>query len=401
MVKETDKEKHLALLEQKERVRGSIRKDVDYRKAIKKIRVQPIDDPLSPVEKKKILTGTALDRILSVNGGIEAGSSLMLYGQPATGKTQVIESMVVEASETGLVILIDSEGTYRAHRVRQIAIERGKDPDLISKNIRVYQPLDWIEQEATIYNLPEFNSEDQLIEVNLVALDSLMKHFTEAKEFQGRENMGQRAGIIGAELGELQRYCARHNSVLAFTNQIRFKPMDTRYVAPEDAVYPPGGYVVRHFPDYNVFIRKGPRNIRYARLVDSPDLPLMEVPFILSDGGIRDIVDPGERVKAMELADKYITKFLSGQVGSQKAGKQYYKKALRLGAITTEEAKEWLTDQEISKVKSEIHDSLSEEMSIEELAMELDKEEAATAAMLLQESGRVLEDVEEDIKETT
>lgn len=380
----SSKEAWIDFISKKEDVRKKIRSMKDYINAVKGIQVKPIDDPFSPVEIKKVLTGTALDRILSRSGGIEAGSSLMIWGEFATGKTQIINSMIIEAALSGLVILIDSEGTYRRERLIEISKERGVDPSKISSNIRVYQPVDWIEQEAVVYNLPEFDDEGEFLEVSLVALDSLMKTFTETKEFQGRENMGQRAGIIAGELAEIQRYCRRHNAVFVFSNQVREIP-DVKFMAPpEKRVYPPGGPTVRHFPDYNVFLRKGPRNVRYARLIDSPDLPLMEVPFILSKGGIRDIPDAAERVVALELAEKYDKKYLSGQVGMKPAPKSNYKKALLMGAVTVDEVKEhgWLTQEEIDTVLAQIEDSKDKQNTISDIASEeLDEEEFTILAM--------------------
>lgn len=350
----TDKQSWEKLLKSKATIYSDIKKTDEYLKNIVKLDVGPLEDPFYKTTErpKKILTHTALDRILSKSGGLEVGRSLELFGAFASGKTQIVNTMLIESE--GLCILIDAEGTFSADRFEELAEARGKDINDIMDRLLVYQPNDWMEQDAMIRQLPEFDAEGKFLEVGIVAVDSLLKLWGTAPEFFGRQNLPTRQLLLGSEGAYLQKYCRRHQGIFIFTNQVRNKPVDTRYAAPEERWGGGGGPTVHHIADYRILLRKGPRNIRYARVVDSIDLPLMEVPFILDVAGIRDIPDPGERVKAMEIGEKYGHKFLSGQVSSVKAGKKYYREALRLGAITPAEATEWLSDKEIEEVMSSI-----------------------------------------------
>jgi len=369
----TDKQTWEKLLKAKEGVVGSMRKSADYEKEIKKISIAAKSDPLglkSP-PKRRLLTGTALDRILSKKGGLEAGRSVEIYGEFATGKTQIIESMVVESP--GLIIVIDAEGTFSEERVVEICHARGKDPEELATRLLVYDARDWIEQEAVVRNLPEFDEKGKFFEVGLLVLDSLMKHWSSTPTFHGREMLPVRQQLIGSQLEYLGNYAKRHNAVFVMTNQVTMKPIDTRYAAPEDKINSKGGPTVTHFADYRIMLRKGPRGIRYGRLVDSIDLPLMEVPFVLDKSGIRDIKDPAERVKAMEIGDRYGLRFLSGQVGSKPAGKKYYTLALELGTITAEQAREYgVKEKDIEKALANLDAS---DPSFSPSSYELDEEE--------------------------
>lgn len=376
----SDRESWLKVQKAKEEIHKAIKKQKSYTEKLKNIKVKPVDSPLTRMKPvKRILTGTALDRILSRRGGIEAGSTVELYGVFAAGKTQVCEALVVEAE--GLIIYIDAEHTFRADRLAEIARARGKDPEDINRRLLLYQPEDWIEQEAITLQLPEFDENDNFIEVGLIVVDSLMKHWASAPEFYGRENLTTRQQLVRAQLERLARYARRHNAVLVYTNQIYDKPVDTTFVPPEQKVGSRGGRTVEHIGDYRIFLRKGRGNIRFARLVDSPDLPLLEVPFILDESGIRDIPKPEERAKAIIMSGAYAEKFFSSQVGNKPAGKEYKIKALELGYITTEEARKLgLSEKEIQKALSAQAKTMDErlrELTTEELEV-LEIEQAET-----------------------
>lgn len=358
MVKKTKEGSDRDRIENLRKIKTEISENVnnseDYKKAIKKLIVLPVENPLTAPDKpiRKVLTHTALDRILSNNGGIEAGSSVEFYGVPASGKTQICAALAAEAE--GRIIFIDTEHTFRRSRFIEICKSRGKDIEDINSRLLLYTPEDWQEQESVINNLPAYDADDKLIDVGMVIVDSLMKHWGSDSDFYGREKLTRRQQLIRAEMEELARYVRIHNAVLVFTNQVYEKPVANPYAAPEDKVAGRGGMTVYHFSDYRIFLRKGFGNMRFARLVDSPDLPLMEVPFILEASGIMDIPDPVERAKAVMGSEDYAAKFMSGRSGSKVAGKEYIGEALKLGYITEKEAEEQgLSEKEIQKALDE------------------------------------------------
>jgi len=374
----TDKERYLEEQKQKKDILKLVQSPDSFMEKVDKLGVSPINDPLRLSEDapkpRRLYTKTALDRILSIKGGIPAGRSVELFGEFGSGKTQIINTMLVESE--GLCILIDTEHTFDPDRFKELCEARGKDPADVNERLLLYQPLDWIEQIAIIRNLPQFDKDGNYLDVGIVAVDSLMKLFGQAPELSGRANLSFRQSTIGQMLAMLRTYAKRHNSILVWSSQIRSRPVNTMFAAPESKVASQGGPTVSHEGDYRIFLRKGPRNIRYARLVDSIDLPLMEVPFILDVSGIRDIPDPGERLKAMEQSEEYGKKFLSARLGNTPPGKKYYMEALRRGVITPEEAKQYLDEKDIAKVLMQIDPDYARnadsEIKIEEIVSEED-----------------------------
>jgi len=366
----TDRDRWEKLQAAKADVIKSIGKQKDYQTKLKKIKPKSVMNPLAEKEPaKRISTGTALDRILSRHGGIESGSTAELYGEFASGKTQICMALAAEGITKGLVIYIDSEITFRAERFKEICASRNIDVEKYGDRLLLCQPVDWIEQEAFSLQLPEFDEAGNFLDVGIIIVDSLMRTWAAAAEFYGRDKLTYRQQLVRAHTHRLADYARRHNGVMVYTNQIYDKPVDTAFAPPESKVGSRGGRTLEHIGDYRIFLRKGRGNIRFARLIDSPDLPLLEVPFILDESGIRDIRDAPERVKAEVMGDRYGDKFLSGQVGSQRAGQEYSRKALELGYMTEEEARErGLSEKDIEKIldfQAKTMDDIIEE-SIEE-----------------------------------
>lgn len=372
-----------------QKVSDSVRNSADYLDALKNITILAVDDPLSLKGEKpmrRILTKTALDRILSKKGGIEAGRSLEIYGEFASGKTEIIWTLLAEAD--GLLVFIDSENTFSADRFKEICLKRGKDINDIAQRFKLFQPRNYKQQDKIVKEeLPQFDAEGKLLDIGMVAVDSLMVHWSNEPDFFGRQNLPQRQQLIGSHLYDLKRYAKLHNAVLVYSNQISMKPDAKAFTSYEDIINAQGGPRVAHAGDHRILLRKGPGNIRFARLIDSIELPLMEIPFVLDSAGITDIPNPAERVKAMEIGEKYRNRFLSGQISSQApAGKEYYKKAIMLGVITASESIQngWLTEEEAKKAEedmekkplAETEKELEELVQVEQLLSSEKTEEA-------------------------
>jgi DNA repair protein RadA len=55
---------------------------------------------------------------------------------------------------------------------------------------------------------------------------------------------------------------------------------------PTEAV---GGHIVAHNSTYRVYLRRGKKGTRVAKMVDAPNLPEAEATFIVQDDGIKDV----------------------------------------------------------------------------------------------------------------
>lgn len=242
---------------------------------------QPLD---IPKDEGRLRTNTILDDILG-GGGLTAGKTVELYGEYAAGKSQILFTLTVEAASEGLVIFIDVEDTFSRTRISQIAEERGKDVDKVNNNILLYTPNTWLEQLAIPTQLP-----DPLpAPLKLVVLDSAMALFRSTPEFAGRSRLGKRQELIRFHLRQLKKLVKENGGIVAYSNQVYDKPVANAFLPDWASQVAVGGHSVWHIADFRIFLRKGPKNVRIARLVDNSELPPSERVFQINEKGIDDL----------------------------------------------------------------------------------------------------------------
>jgi DNA repair protein RadA len=56
-----------------------------------------------------------------------------------------------------------------------------------------------------------------------------------------------------------------------------------------DPTEPIGGHVVAHTSTVRIYLRRGKKGTRVAKLVDAPALPDGEAAFMVTNGGIKDV----------------------------------------------------------------------------------------------------------------
>lgn len=113
-----------------------------------------------------ISTGSnRLDELL--NGGLTAEFMHLVYGEAETGKTTVAIQCAVNCARMGYkTIYIDSEGTFSARRLTQIAASDAKE---IASNIILARPATFKEQSAILDNLDSYLTK----KVGLIVVDTI------------------------------------------------------------------------------------------------------------------------------------------------------------------------------------------------------------------------------------
>ncbi len=234
----------------------------------------------------RLTTGSkALDALLG--GGIESQAILELIGEFAVGKTQICHTLCAtvqlpfeRGGLNGSALYIDTEGTFRPERMAQIAKAIDLDPDAVLKNIIVGRAFNSDHQILMI------DKTDDLIKdrnVKLIIVDSLVSHFR--AEYLGRESLPERQQKLNSYLHKLLRIAEIYNIPVVVTNQVVASP-DTLFGPPDK---PAGGHIIAHLSTNRVFIRKSKKNLRIAKIIDSPYLPESECIFAISERGIEDI----------------------------------------------------------------------------------------------------------------
>jgi len=181
----------------------------------------------------------------------------------------------------GDVIFIDCESTFKPERIVEIAKARGLDPEKVLKKIHLIQPISVEEQMQAINRIPK------IIKPQLLIVDGLTTLFRE--EFIGRENLVKKQGLLRQHIHALKTYARENTCAIIVTNQVYARPDATPYLPLEYRELAVGGHTLYHTIDNRIFIRKGARGTRIARLVDSSKYPPAERPFIITEKGIEPI----------------------------------------------------------------------------------------------------------------
>lgn len=227
-----------------------------------------------------------LDALLG--GGFETGSITETYGQFGSGKSQIAHAIAVraqlpveEGGANGSVIFIDSEGTFRPERIVQMCVPLKLDSVEVLSRIKVARAFTSDHQMLLAERIDELIKQGDNVKV--VIVDSLTSHFR--AEFVGRGTLADRQQKINKHMHTLMKLADKHNVLIYVTNQVMSKP-DMFFGDPTTAI---GGNIVGHNSTYRIYLRKGKKGCRVAKMVDAPDLPENEASFMITEGGIIDI----------------------------------------------------------------------------------------------------------------
>ena len=84
---------------------------------------------------------------------------------------------------------------------------------------------------------------------------------------------------------DVMRLANMYNIAVYVTNQVQSKP-DVFFGDPTEAA---GGNIVAHNSTYRLYLRRGKKGSRVAKMVDSPNLPEGEAVFMIDEKGIGDL----------------------------------------------------------------------------------------------------------------
>ena len=229
---------------------------------------------------------TSLNALLG-GKGIETKSITECYGAFGSGKTQLGLTLAVrvqlpkaQGGAEGKAVFIDTEGTFRPDRVRQIAEGLGLQADKVLKNILVARAFNSDHQILLADKIGEMIKEGEPIK--LVIIDSLTAHFR--AEFAGRGQLADRQQKLNRYLHTLMKLAEQRNLAVYVTNQVMANPA-MMFGDPTTAV---GGHIVAHASTYRIYLRRGKQGSRVAKLIDSPNLPDNEAVFFVSEKGVVD-----------------------------------------------------------------------------------------------------------------
>ncbi|GAA5832624.1 hypothetical protein JCM11251_001390 [Rhodosporidiobolus azoricus] len=275
-------------------------------KGLSEVKVEKIKDAASKLCPQTFLTGAECalrrEKVVSIStgsaqmdamlgGGIQTGSTTEVYGEFRTGKTQLAHTLCVTSQlpvdmggGEGKVAFIDTEGTFRPDRIRQIAERFNVDAQAALENIVVARAHNSEHQMELITALAAKFAEEQGA-YRLLIIDSILALFR--VDYSGRGELSERQQKLNQMLSRLNRISEEFQCAIFLTNQVQSSPDASAMFAGGDKK-PVGGHVMAHASQTRLFLRKGRGEERVAKLADSPDQPEGEATYCIKPGGIQD-----------------------------------------------------------------------------------------------------------------
>ena len=223
----------------------------------------------------------ALDNLLG--GGFETGAITEAFASYGSGKTQIGNALAANCLKQfpdSFVVYIDTESTFRPERIASIAKNIDLEGEEALKRIKVARAYNSDHQIMLAEKVGDMIKGG--LNVKLLIVDSLTAHFR--AEFVGRGTLADRQQKINKHLHALMKVAEMYNIAVYVTNQVMAKP-DVFFGDPTEAI---GGHIVAHASTYRIYLRRGKKGTRVAKLVDSPSLPESEAVFIVDETGIKD-----------------------------------------------------------------------------------------------------------------
>ena len=221
-------------------------------------------------------------------GGIETNAITECYGQFGSGKSSLAHQLAVnvqlpkdKGGAEGIAVWLDTESTFRPERIKQIAENNGLNAEEILKGIRVVRCFNSDHQMLVAEKVEDLIKNDNL-PVKLLIVDSLMSLFR--SDFSGRGQLSDRQQKLNKHMHTLLKLANNYSIAVYVTNQVMANPA----VFFGDPTTPIGGHIVGHNSTYRVYLRRGKKDTRVAKMIDAPQIAEIECVFKISEKGIVD-----------------------------------------------------------------------------------------------------------------
>ena len=219
-----------------------------------------------------------------MGGGFETNCVIECFGPYGSSKTQIAHQLAVNVQKLekdAITVFIDTENTFRPERIIQFAKGAGIKPENVLKNIKVARAYNSDHQILLAEKVEELINKQKL-NVKLLIIDSLTAHFR--AEYIGRGTLAERQQKLNKHMRTLGKIADKYNLCVYVTNQVMAKP-DQFFGDPTEAI---GGHIVGHNSTFRVYLRKGKKGSRVAKLIDAPNLADGEACFVVEEDSIKD-----------------------------------------------------------------------------------------------------------------
>lgn len=240
----------------------------------------------------RLTTGSNnLNRLLG--GGLETQAITEFVGEFGSGKSQLCMKLSIAAqlprNDGGLegrVLFIDTEGTFSAERVYQMAQAMQLQPEKILEGIMCGRVYNSDHQVLAVDHAFKMCQDEN---IKLLIIDSVLSHFR--SEYIGRETLAERQQKLNSHLHKLTRLAQALNLSVVVTNQVQANPQAFF----GDPTRPAGGNILAHASTHRIMLKKASGGLRCAKVIDSPYLPESEAYFQITEKGIEDATPKSRR----------------------------------------------------------------------------------------------------------
>lgn len=245
------------------------------------------------LKRKTIPTGSkALDDIL--NGGIRTQEITEVCGSYACGKTELVYTTAVLAPKAldGGVLIVDTEATLSISRIRGIAKERGLNPDETINHLHIKKSPTSADVIATLETAHKIIKENN---VRFLAIDSYVSPFR--RDYPGREFLAARQQKINYGIGLMIKLARSYDMAVLVTNQVQARPEQVYATTRPEFIRPPiGGFVMAYGANNRIYLQETTKpNVSIATLIDSSYLPRRSTTIRITEKGIEDPGEAGEK----------------------------------------------------------------------------------------------------------
>ena len=204
------------------------------------------------------------------------------FGSSKTQIGHILCVQMLKAFPDSYAIYVDTEKTFRPERIIELAKGIGIDPEHALQHIKVAKAYNSDHQMLLVDKVEELITKQKL-PVKLLVVDSLTSHFR--AEFVGRGTLATRQQKLNKHMHTMGKFADLYNLCVYVTNQVMSKP-DQFFGDPTQAI---GGHIVAHASTFRLYLRKGKKGCRVAKLIDSPNLPDGEVAYMVTTEGLAEV----------------------------------------------------------------------------------------------------------------
>ncbi len=149
-----------------------------------------------------------------LDGGLNPGDVMLIYGEAETGKTSLAIQCAVNAVRIGgKVIFVDSDGTFSPNRLAQIA---GEDLNEVAPQITLVKPTTFQEQALAIDRLETYLTP----QVCLIVVDTVTSLYR-AELSESKEKTFKLNRELGSQLADIAQLARTRKVAALVTSQVR------------------------------------------------------------------------------------------------------------------------------------------------------------------------------------